>query len=73
MEDINYKEQDRKALIGYFISRKGEEIETAKAFAQCGANKLRFWTLLYELEQEGTLSVTQRSELGTPEKVRMRE
>lgn len=69
MTDIDYKQQDRQALTNYLKQQNGE-FDVAHALTDSGVNKLRFWPLLFELEQEGIVEVTKRTELGTPEKLR---
>lgn len=71
MEDINYKELDRKAIVNYLTGADGE-VEVPKLIAESGANKLRVYTLLYELWREGVVKITQETELGTPEKVALK-
>ena len=71
MEDINFKELDRKSILSYLGARKGIEVEVAKIIAESGANKLRVYTILIELSLEGVIRVTLETDLGTPEKVMM--
>ena len=68
MEDINYKEQDRKAIVNYLTDADGE-VEVPKLIAESGANKLRVYTLIYELWREGMVIINEETELGTPVKV----
>ena len=68
MEDINYKELDRKAIVNYLTGVDGE-VEVPKLIAESGANKLRVYTLIYELWREGVVKITQETELGTPVKL----
>lgn len=68
MEDINYKEQDRKAIVDYLVNADGE-VEVPKLIAESGANKLRVYTLIYELWREGVVIINEETELGTPVKV----
>ena len=70
MEEINYKELDRKAILSYLGSHDGE-VEVGKILAESGANRLRVYNLLWELEHDGTIEVTHQSELGTPEMVKL--
>lgn len=69
MEEINYKELDRKAILSYLSSHEGTEVEVAKIIAESGANKLRVYPILIELSLEGVIKVTHQSDMGTPEKV----
>lgn len=68
MEDINYKEQDRKAIVEYLTHADGE-VEIPKLIAESGANKLRVYTLIYELWREGMVIINEETELGTPVRV----
>lgn len=70
MEDINYKEIDRKAIFDY-LSSQGGEIKVADVITNSGANRLRVYPILFELQMEGKLEVVQASELGTPITVRL--
>lgn len=69
MEEINYKELDRKAILDYLSSHAGTEVEVAKIIAEGGANKLRVYPILFELSMEGVVKITTQTELGTPENV----
>ena len=40
--------------------------------AHSGAERLRVYSILFELEQEGRVEVTEREELGAPKVVRLR-
>lgn len=70
MEDINYKEIDRKAILDY-LGSQGGEIKVADVMTNSGANQLRVYPILFELQMEGKLEVVQASELGTPITVRL--
>lgn len=71
MEEINYKEQDRQAILD-FLTKKNEEVEVPVLMAESGANRLRVYNLLWELEHDGTIVVTRQTELGTPEAVELK-
>lgn len=71
MEEINYKEQDRKAILDYLSKKKGE-VDVPVLMAESGANRLRVYNLLWELEHDGTIVVTRQTELGTPEAVELK-
>ena len=71
MEDtdrINYKERDRKAIIDY-LSKQDGEVLVAKVMTDSGAEKLRVYTILFELQMEGLVKVVKASEFGTPETI----
>lgn len=71
MEEINYKEQDRQAILN-FLSKRNEEVEVPVLMAESGANRLRVYNLLWELEHDDTIVVTRQTELGTPEAVALK-
>ena len=70
--DENYKHLDTQHILRYLQQRK--EGTTVDAILQySGADKLRVYPALFELEQEGRLEVLEREELGAPTKVRLRK
>lgn len=72
MEEKDYKALDRKAILDY-LTAADSEVEVPKLIAESGANKLRVYTLIYELWREGVINITQETELGTPEKVALKK
>lgn len=70
MEDINYKERDRKAILNYLASQQGD-VYVDKVISESGANQLRVYAILYELEMEGVIKVVRSNDLGTPEIVKL--
>lgn len=70
MEEINYKEKDRKSILDY-MRGCGGEIEVGKIISESGANRLRVYSLLYELQLEGIVEVTRENDMGTPESVKL--
>ena len=69
--DINYKIIDTQRVIDYIISfPKGVSVE--EIIQNSGAEKLRVYPALFELEQSGFLEVLEREELGAPLIVRKR-
>lgn len=68
--DIDYKELDRKAILDY-IGRRGDEVEVDSILEESGANRLRVYNLLWEMEHEGVVKVTRQDELETPEAVKL--
>ena len=69
--DINYKIIDTHRVIDYIISfPKGVSVE--EIIQNSGAEKLRVYPALFELEQSGFLEVLEREELGAPLIVRKR-
>ena len=70
--DENYKYLDTQRILRYLQQHK--EGATVDAILQySGADKLRVYPALFELEQEGRLEVLEREELGAPTKVRLRK
>lgn len=70
--DENYKYLDTQRILRYLQQHK--EGTTVNAILQySGADKLRVYPALFELEQEGRLEVLEREELGAPTKVRLRK
>jgi len=70
MEEINYKEQDRKAILSYLGIQQGD-VEVEKVLSDSGADRLRVYTTLFELELEGIIKVVRANDLGTPEIVKL--
>lgn len=69
--DINYKIIDTQRIIDYITSfPKGVSVE--EIIQNSGAEKLRVYPTLFELEQSGFLEVLKREELGAPIMVRKR-
>ena len=70
--DKNYKYLDTQRILRYLQQHK--EGATVDAILQySGADKLRVYPALFELEQEGRLEVLEREELGAPTKVRLKQ
>jgi len=70
MEDINYKKLDEDAIMAFLKNNEGD-VKVASIITDSGANKLRVYNILFEMEQKGIIIVTQKSELGTPELVKL--
>lgn len=69
--DVNYKIIDTQRIIDYITSfSKGVSVE--EIIQNSGAEKLRVYPALFELEQNGFLEVLEREELGAPLMVRKR-
>lgn len=67
--DINYKIIDTQRIIDYIAAfPKGVSVE--EIIQNSGAEKLRVYPALFELEQSGFLEVLEREELGAPLMVR---
>lgn len=70
--DINYKALDTQRIKNYIDSSGA--VATVEAIIQnSGADKLRVYPALFELEQDGYIEVIEREELGAPSVVRKKE
>lgn len=67
----NYKVADTRKIATYIISQP-ENISVDDIIQNSGADKLRVYPALFELEQNGFLEVVEREELGAPLLVRRR-
>ena len=59
--------------IRHTIQSCPEGLPVVDLIARSGAEPLRVYPILFELEQSGWLEVTERSEWGAPRRVRLRE
>ena len=69
MEDISYKILDTQRITNY-LSASSHEVTVENIILHSGADKLRVYPALFELEQSGWLEVVEREELGAPSVVR---
>ena len=68
----DYKRRDTFRILCYLHRRPfGTTVEDI--LLHSGADKLRVYPALFELEQEGRLEVLEREELGAPTKVRLKQ
>ena len=67
----NYKAIDTQKIIDYIASFYGA-VSVDDIIQNSGADKLRVYPALFELEQNGFLEVVEREELGAPLVVRRR-
>lgn len=70
--DINYKAFDTQRIKDY-IDTSGTAATVEAIIQNSGADKLRVYPALFELEQDGYIEVIEREELGTPSVVRKKE
>lgn len=63
----NYKESDKEKIVDFLRGR--ESVAVNDIIASSGADKMRVFVILFELEQEGAIEVEQRDQLGAPERV----
>lgn len=70
--DTDYKHRDTLLILRYL--RQHKEGTSVDAILKCsGAEKLRVYPALFELEQDGRLEVLEREVLGAPRQVRLRQ
>ena len=62
---MNYKIIDNQRIIDY-ISFFSDAVSVEDIIQNSGADKLRVYPALFELEQEGIIDVLEREELGAP-------
>ena len=72
MNEINYKLIDVEKIKLYILSYP-EGVSVDNIIAHSGADKLRVYPALFELEQSGWLEVMEREELGAPLAVRKKK
>ena len=72
MKDVNYKEIDTRRIIDYVSFYFPSIITVEDIIFYSGAEKLRVYPALFELEQIGFLEVLEREEFGAPLMVRKR-
>lgn len=65
MININYKAIDTGKIIDY-INSFSDRVQVEDIILYSGADKLRVYPALFELEQEGVVDVLEREELGAP-------
>lgn len=68
---MNYEIIDTQKIIDYIASFYGA-VSVDDIIQNSGADKLRVYPALFELEQNGFLEVVEREELGAPLVVRRR-
>lgn len=71
VDNIDYKQIDTQRIKDYIWSHP-DGVEVDDIIAHSGAEKLRVYPALFELEQEGWLAVTEREEMGSPKRVRVK-
>ena len=69
---IDYKEIDRRTIIE-FILKKGGEVDVEVILAECAAEKLRVYPILFEETQAGHIEVVKETKLGAPQTVRIKK
>lgn len=66
---MNYKQRDTERIIAY-LKAYPQGVAVEDVIAHSGAERLRVYPALFELEQEGKQEVMEREELGAPRKVK---
>ena len=67
-EAINYKERDVRSIITLLRDRSCS-MSIKEIIANSGADRLRVYPILFELELSNQIKVVSRSKLGIPEEV----
>lgn len=70
---MDYKVIDTRKIVDYICSHSDAVITVEEIIQNSGADKLRVYPALFELEQDGWLEVVEREELGAPSAVRWRK
>lgn len=70
--ETDYKKQDRQLILEYLAGHPGP-VSVRRIKEESGATPLRIHPLLFELEEEGLIEVTEREELGAAEMVRLKK
>lgn len=65
---MNHKHQSTLQILRY-LATAGGNVPVQDIITHSGAEKLRVYSILFELEQEGRIEVTEREELGAPKVV----
>ena len=66
---MDYKAKDKEAIIAYMTGKESVKVEDT--IREAGAEELRVYSLLFELEQAGKLQVLDREPLGSPVRVKL--
>ena len=67
--EMNYKQQDREHILSYL---KTHPVSTVDVIIQeSGAERLRVYSILFELSQEKIIRAVEESEWGAPVKVEL--
>ena len=66
----NYKERDRKSVLEY-IAKAGNDVPVRDILEHSGADKLRVYSLLFELTMEKRIEVVEEEKFGAPKIIRL--
>lgn len=70
--ELNYKVIDTQKIASY-INSSAADVLVEDIIQNSGADKLRVYPALFELEQSGFLEVIEREELGAPTVIRKKK
>lgn len=70
-QDKDYKAQDQRAIEVYL--QGGRSTQVADIVAHSGADRLRVYPLLFEMERSGRIVVIEVERLGAPKAVKLIE
>lgn len=70
--ELNYKVIDTQKIASY-INSSAADILVEDIIQNSGADKLRVYPALFELEQSGFLEVVEREEFGAPTVIRKKK
>lgn len=73
MSQPDNKSLDIRRIKAYIEGRGGSEVSVEDIMEHSGAERLRVYPILFEMEQASWLEVTAESELGAPVSVRRRQ
>ena len=71
IEDMDNKEKDTAAIVNYMQGKKKVNVEDI--IKESGADALRVYPILFELEQEGIIDVLERASLGAVSVVKLND
>ena len=69
----NYKLLDTRRILSYLSAAYPNALEVEDIVRNGGAERLRVYPILFELEQEGRVEVLERELLGAPKVVRLKD
>ena len=73
MTSPNYKLLDTRLILSYLSAAYPNPVEVETIVCNSGAERLRVYPILFELEQEGRIEVVERELLGAPRAVRLKD
>lgn len=67
---MNYAEQDKARMLQY-IKTQGNECNVDELFRLNSIEKLRIYSLIYRMRDEGILSIIEYGWLGAPQRIKL--